>query len=131
MTLKVFVDSFNRREEKRRQLAELRVTYGNALSDTNRSRSQQQSQRSQDNPAKNFPTWDHKSNSQFSNRNWQLSNNSYSSGKNRTRTDLVLARRYNILQRQARLQSNFMNHVMKVNAGKVIALINKQENYLY
>lgn len=129
MTLKVFVDSFNRREERRRHLAELRVTYGNALSDTNRSK--QLSQRSsQDNLGKSFHTWGHKSKPQFSNSNWKLSNNSYNSGKNRTRTDIVLARRYNTLQRQARLQSNFMNHVMRVNAGKVIAVINRQENYL-
>lgn len=114
MTPKRNVDLLKRHEERRRQLAELRVTYGNALSDTNLSKQQSWTQ----DTAYICRTWGRQSHP-FS---WQLSTY-FGSGKSVPRADMVLARRYSALQRQARLQSNFMNHVMRVKAGKVIAVI--------
>lgn len=132
MTLKRLVNSLKSEEERRRYLAELRVTYGNALSDTNLSRTIQ--------PWRSAPAnWrgqpDPFSSQSTTNRNFdncKRFNHPFPSSADRnrpTQAQLVIEQRYITMQRQARLRAAFVKHVMRVKAGNVAAIPDRSRNY--
>ncbi|XP_034490057.1 uncharacterized protein LOC117793773 [Drosophila innubila] len=129
MPLKKSVDVFCRREEQRRNLAELRIAYGNALSDSNLGRIRP---RSVTNVPKDCCSY--QPIGQFANSySWQLSNTC--SGKLMQKVtaacpthlpdkhgtvakDSTTLRRYDALQRRARLHTTFIKHLDQVKFGK-------------
>lgn len=133
MTLKRFVNALKSEEERRRYLAELRVTYGNALSDTNLSRptpswrSGPANWRGQPDPFSCQSTTTNRNldNCKHFNRPFPKL-----ADRNRpTQAQLVIEQRYRTMQRQARLRSAFVKHVMRVKAGNVAAIPDRSRNY--
>lgn len=132
MTVKRIASSFRSEEERRRYLAELRVTYGNALSDTNLSRRQSwrsalANWRGQPDPF----SWQSTTNRNFDDCKQLYLPHPLSPNRNPpTKAELVIEQRYTKMQRQARLRSAFLKHVMRVKAGKVTAIPDRPRNYM-